>query len=128
MIVPLVLFHYNQKRPMQRKRKLSTLIIGILFFLLLIVFIFFVSPETYIANIAFYCMLIVSVGYIGTFITNRVHEAFILSFTLAALLWIRSLGYRHWIYSVIIIALVLAIEFMVHRKFRSPKNHTETAS
>lgn len=99
-----------------RPRKKWTLILGCVSLLFLTGFVITVSPDRLLARLAFFIFLF-STGFgFAAYIFNHTRRALILSFALTLYMFLRLLGLTHWLYPVLLTAILIASEIYSRKK------------
>ena len=93
----------------RRSRQKRFLIIGSIFFLP-IIFIITTQVPTIIFTTIFFLLLFLSFLYLGRFFLNQTRLSFLLSCAMILWLFLRALQLRHWLYPLLILAIIISIE------------------
>lgn len=93
-----------------RPRKKTTLIIGMLLLGVLAAFMVLLPPTQLWTLIIFFVLFTLAIFFICAFTFNQVFRALLISIGLTVYMILRSLELRHWLYPLLIIAIIVSIE------------------
>lgn len=99
-----------------RQRKKSHLVLGIIFILALLIVVVFFPPEEFLIKFLFFLLLFAALFYLLRFALNPTRRALLISAGITLLLLLRALGLRHWLYPLLIVALILSVEIYARRE------------
>lgn len=100
----------------RRPRKKSLLIIGLVLLLALILYIIFVPPAGIFHLIVFFLVLFASCFYLADYGFNSWRRALLVSGGVTLAMLLRALELRHWLYLVLIVAIIISIELYFRKK------------
>lgn len=70
------------------------------------------SPDSPLLLFGFFSLLTISFGFIGAYSFIRAHHAILLSIGVSLYLFLRFLGLRQPIYIILLVASIIAIEYL----------------
>ncbi len=103
-----------------KPRKKSSLIIGIMGLLILCSLILLIPPRNIFIIGFFFCVLLVSLFYLLSSLFNQRRRALLISSGITFYLILRALDLRHWLYFILIMAIVISLEMYAHNQSKRP--------
>jgi len=99
-----------------RPRKKSLLAIGLILLLVLILFVIFIPPTGMLALIIFFLIFFSGIFYLATFGFNNLRRALLTSGGVTFILILRVAELRHWLYPVLILAIIVSLELYFRKR------------
>ncbi len=99
-----------------RQRKKSFLFLGLALLAVLIGEIILLPPQGILPFVFFFLLLFGGLFYLLSFIFNHSRPALIISIGLTFYIGLRFLGLHHWLYPLLIGAIIIAVEFYQRQK------------
>lgn len=106
----------------RRQRKISWMIIGLVLLGILIAYIFFVPPKNIFSISGFLLFFMISLFYLLLFTLNHPRQALLISIAVTAYLIVRMFDLTHWLYPILLIAIVATLELYFHTQKKPPSS------
>lgn len=99
-----------------RHRKKSHLVLGLLLTTILFGVVILLPPEGILVKGLFFLLFFSALFYLLRFAFKHSRRALLISIGITLLLLLRALGLRHWLYPLLIVALILSVEIYARRE------------
>ena len=99
-----------------RPRKKSLLAIGLILLLGLILYTIFIPPAGILTLIIFFLIFLAGIFYLAAFGFNNLRKALLTSGGITLMMIFRALELRHWIYPVLILAIIISLELYFRKR------------
>ncbi len=97
-------------------RKKSLLLIGLVLLVSLLLFIFLTPPSGMFSFMIFFFLFFVGLFYVCVFGFNSKRQAMLFSGGVTLIMLLRALELRHWIYPLLILAIIISLELNFRKK------------
>ncbi len=94
------------------------LIVGLLFFGLLIALIIFVPPKSLVSKICFLSFVLATIFCLVSYIGRMYLRSILLGLSVMAYALLRIVGFKHWLIGIALFSLGLTIEIFLRKRRR----------